>query len=214
MSDQELNELNEKVDRLINRRSSDNSMMNFLLTAAMPVAIAITGVYFTTQSNRRQIEFQQIQVANQMVADVQSDPDFTKEKLDLKLSFVESMFENEKFKLKVKDILSQTYAVSLTSMDLGQLAQSGDAEDVKYVQNKIAEAKKFGDTSINKVVKQLEQKESIRRITKTEPVKDTTAQNPAKDPDSLKVRKNPKNVKADSVKTNQNKKPERSKPKQ
>lgn len=68
----------------------------------MPIAIAVIGIYFTNQNNRRQIEFQQIQVANQMVADVQSDPDFTKEKLDLKLSFVENMFENREFKGRVK----------------------------------------------------------------------------------------------------------------
>ncbi|HUM45798.1 MAG TPA: hypothetical protein PLD84_02645 [Chitinophagales bacterium] len=214
MSDQEIKEIKEKLNQLNRKQSPYNQVMNFLFNAAMPIAIAVIGIYFTNQNNQRQIEFQQIQVANQMVADVQSDPDFTKEKLDLKLFFVENMFENPAFKAKVKNLLSQTYAVSLQSMDLGQLAASGDAEDAKYVQNKIAEAKKFGDTSINKVVNQLEKKEPVRKLTKPDVVKEDGAPTPSQKTDSIIIKRNPKTGKADSVKNNQSKKPGRDKSKQ
>ncbi|MEO6167809.1 MAG: hypothetical protein ABIO46_07920 [Chitinophagales bacterium] len=214
MTDQEIKEIHEKLNQLNRKDSPYNQVTTFLFSAAMPIAIAIIGIYFTNQNNRRQIEFQQIEVANQMVADVQSDPDFTKEKLDLKLSFVENMFENPDFKAKVKTLLSQTYAVSLQSMDLGQLAASGDAEDAKYVQNKIAEAKKFGDTSINKVVNQLEKKEPVRKLTKPDVLKEDVAPSSSQKTDSINIKRNPKTGKADSVKNNQIKKPGRDKSKQ
>lgn len=209
MTDQELKEFNQKLNELGYKKSPFNSLVNLLFNAAMPIAIAVIGIYFTNQNNRRQIEFQQIQVANQMVADVQSDPDFTKEKLDLKLSFVENMFENREFKGRVKDILSQTYAVSLQSLDLEELAQSGNPEDQKYVQNKIAEAKKFNDTSINKVVTQLEKKEPVRRLTKPETIKSSADPANTTKIDSLPAKRNPKTGKTDSLKNSQIKKPAR-----
>ncbi len=214
MTDQELKDFNEKLNELGYKKSSFHSIVNLMFNAAMPVAIAVIGIYFTNQNNKRQIEFQQIQVANQMVADVQSDPDFTKEKLDLKLSFVESLFENKEFKAKVKDILSQTYAVSLQSLDLEELAKSENPEDQKYVQNKIAEAKKFNDTSINKVVTQLEKKEPVRRLTAPETSKSGADQGTTSKIDSLQSKRNPKTGKTDSLKNNQSKKPGRTGSKQ
>lgn len=214
MTDQELKDLNAKLNELGYQKSSISSFLNLLLNAAMPIAIAVIGIYFTNQNNRRQIEFQQIQVANQMVADVQSDPDFTKEKLDLKLSFVESMFENEKFKTQVKNLLTQTFAVSLQSLDLEKLAQSGNPEDAMYVQNKIAEAKKFNDTSINNVVTQLEKKEPVRKLTKPENLKSDMQLQPYDKTDSMPHRKSSKYAKEDSLKSNQTKKPGRTNPNQ
>lgn len=164
MTDHELNELKKKVDTIDKRSLLDDKRLSFLFQAAMPIVIAVIGIYFTYTNNSRQIEFQQISVADGLVAEVKNDPNFTKDELDLKLEFVEKMFADKHFKEKVKELLTETFAVTLSSdaLKLEEMASSSDPEDIQYVQSRITEAKKFGDTSVNNVVKKLETNDAIK----------------------------------------------------
>jgi len=164
MTEQESNELKARMDKLEKRSPGTYSLTQFLFQAAMPVAIALVGIVFTYTNNRRQIEFQQIQVADGLISEVRNDPSFTQDKLDLKLDFIEQMFRDQQFKQRVKDLLTQTYAITLKgdAQQLEQLATSTDPQDVQYVQTRLAEARKFNDTTVKNVVAKLEKSDAIK----------------------------------------------------
>src|SRR5215467_5190371 len=163
MDDNQLNDVNKKLDQLLSQqkvtqKKEDKISKNltFLFSAALPVVIAIIGIYFTNQNNRRQVEFQQIQIADAMVNEVKSDSNFNKGKLDLKLNFVQQMFQDPNFRIKIDTILTQTYLYGLRNEDLATQIQSANPEQRTRAYQKLQDAKQFNDPKVNKLLKQID----------------------------------------------------------
>lgn len=180
MEDNQLSDLNKKLDQILSQqqvtqKKEDKISKNltFLFSAALPVVIAIVGIYFTNENNRRQVEFQQIQIADGMVNEVKSDTAFNKDKLDLKLNFVQQMFQDVNFRNKVDTILTQTYLYSLRNDDLASQIQSSDPAQRSRAYQKLQAAKQFNDPKVNKLVNQIDSTPGVKTSVQNEQAKQT-----------------------------------------
>ncbi|MBA3647137.1 MAG: hypothetical protein H0W62_01075 [Chitinophagales bacterium] len=176
MDENKLDELNRKLDQLLaqkNQAKKTPDWLHFIFQAALPIALGIIGFYFTNQFNEHQLEFQKIGVADNLMKEVMGDSNFNKEKLDLKLGFVQKVFDDRRFKDSVRSLLTQTFAVNFKEQatELAEKASTGDPAAMRSVQKQINTAKQFNDPSINKAVANVENTEPVRRINKAESLK-------------------------------------------